>query len=114
MKMESFSRVGGSLPLRALTQSHADGDGDRGADSRHPVCAHRCSPPDASPAGPGLRRGYPFCRFFSHRTSSGSSFSFCFAGLYTFLFSGSVIITGFGFYFVLGLGLQKTPSAPFT
>ncbi|KAK2508598.1 hypothetical protein MC885_013946 [Smutsia gigantea] len=39
-------------------ESHADGDGDRGPNSRHPLRAHHRRPPDASPAEPGLRRDY--------------------------------------------------------
>lgn len=87
--------------FRAAAKSHADGDGDPGAHGLYPLCADRRGSPNAPPAGPELRHGHPLGSFAFHTESAGPSSFFCFKGLYTFPFSGSVIITLFLFFFFL-------------
>uniref|UniRef100_A0ABI7XRV2 Lactase like n=1 Tax=Felis catus TaxID=9685 RepID=A0ABI7XRV2_FELCA len=86
---------------RAITKSHADGDGDCGTYSLHALHTNLRSSPDAPPSEPELRQGYPFYRSIFRKESSGPSSFFCLEGLYTFLVSGSVIMGFFCCCFVL-------------
>lgn len=103
-----------SLPhCRAFAKLHADCIRDRGAYSLHPLYTHRCRSPGAPPAEPELRQGHPFCSCIFHRehpgSSSGASSFFCFEGLHTFLFSGSLMITfSFSLFYFLFFWLVLT------